>query len=62
MDEISTVLQAYVEDMSPQQRILLKEAVREKLQELEEEEEVQNELEEGTDFFIAFASLIELLE
>ena len=61
MDEISTVLQAYVEDMSPQQRILLKEAIREKLQELEEEEEVQNELEEGTDFFIAFASLIELL-
>ena len=41
------MLRAYVEDMSPRQRRMLKEAVREKLQELEEEEERQNEIEEG---------------
>ena len=49
--EIATVLKSYVEDMSPQQRMILKEAVREKLQEFEEEEEMQNEIEEGAHIF-----------
>ena len=56
--EIATVLRAYVEDMSPQQRMILKEAVREKLQELEEEEEMQNEIEEGAYIFNSYLSKI----
>ena len=56
--EIATVLRAYVEDMSPQQRMILKEAVREKLQELEEEEEMQNEIEEGAYIFNSYVSNI----
>ena len=42
--------------MSPQQRMILKEAVREKLQELEEEEEMQNEIEEGAYIFTSHLS------
>lgn len=45
--EISTVLHSYVNDMTPAERVQLKEAVREKLEELDAEEELQNELEEG---------------
>ena len=56
--EIAAVLRAYVEDMSPQQRMILKEAVREKLQELEEEEEMQNEIEEGAYIFNSYLSKI----
>ena len=44
--------------MSPQQRMILKEAVREKLQELEEEEEMQNEIEEGAYIFNSYLSKI----
>ncbi len=45
--EIRTVLQSYMEDMTPEQRMLLKAAIRQRIEDIEEEEEIENEIQEG---------------
>ncbi len=50
--EIRTVLQSYMEDMTPEQRMLLKAAIQQRIEDLEEEEEIENEIQEGRERYI----------